>query len=226
MISENVRRRPEVETRNTNVNYDQSDYPDYPISDDSQDFYNDTTFWNQEASFNDYSSAWQTNDTQYYQSSAAAPQNAYFETVPRGSSASKSYVLWIDKKSEENANMAKQLTSDQRIQVDFVETFSSAQTHLRRHLDKIRSPSSTFQVICRGYYKSENKNPMDLLAFLNQNRLKHIPVLVFTQDEHGLRGHLKNQAASMNIYDWTDRLYISNDPRNIIVKCKSNIDHK
>ena len=221
-ISENVRRRVDVESRRTNVTRDQRTNPNYPSFDNSEDFYDDTSFWNQDISYPNYNIGWKTEYLESYEFSAGASQRGYFERVTRGNSTGKSYILWIDQKSEENARIAEQLTSDQGIQVDFAETFSRGLNHLQQHRDKIKSPSSTFQVICRGYYRSENKNPMDLLAFLNHHHLKHIRVIVFTQDEHGLQGHLKQQGPSMNIHDWRDRLYITNDSRNLVTKCKSN----
>src|SRR6185437_9760854 len=137
--------------------------------------------------------------------------------------AAKSYIFWIDKKSEENIQVMNQLTNDKGLQIDFSETFSMAKDHLQRHIQKIKSSSSKFQIICRGYYRNEDKNPLDLLRFLNNHQLEQIPVIVFTQDKQGLQNHLQSQASTMGIYDWRDRLYITEYSKELITKIKANI---
>ncbi|CAF1245666.1 unnamed protein product [Rotaria sp. Silwood1] len=101
-----------------------------------------------------------------------------------------------------------------------------AENYLQKTMEKIKSSSSPFQIICRGYYKSEDKNPLNLLFFLDRSHLKWVPVIVFTQDKEGLMYHLQNQAPSMSIQDWKDRLYIVNNSTDLIAKVKSNIKNK
>jgi hypothetical protein len=132
------------------------------------------------------------------------------------------FILWIDKKSDDIIHVMKQLTSDKSVKIDFCETLLEAENHLLRHLDKIKS-SSTFQIICRCYYKHENKNPLNLLQFLNNHGLNCIPVLVFTQDKCGLLHHLENQAPSMGINDWKQRLIITDNSEKLVRRSTENM---
>lgn len=134
------------------------------------------------------------------------------------------FILWIDKKSEDNINAVKQLTSDTDVKIDFCETLSETENYILKHVDKTKS--STFQIICRGYYKHENKNPLNLLHFLNNHALYHIPVLVFTKDKSGLLTHLQHQAPSMGINDWQQRLFITKSSEKLVKKSKENMTNK
>jgi hypothetical protein len=118
----------------------------------------------------------------------------------------------------------KQLTSDTDVKIDFCETLSEAENYILKHVDKTKS--STFQIICRGYYKHENKNPLNLLHFLNNHALYHIPVLVFTKDKSGLLTHLQHQAPSMGINDWQQRLFITKSSEKLVKKSKENMTNK
>ncbi|CAF2974217.1 unnamed protein product [Rotaria socialis] len=142
-------------------------------------------------------------------------------TVRKDSIVYKPYILWIDKKDGENDIIAKHLESNGHIHIEFFETFSSLQNYLQKSTRPIKS--SPFQIISRGYYKNEDKNPLDLLLFLNQNDLKHVPVIVFTKDKSGLETRLASQGSSKGVYDWKDRLCIITNPKELIAKCKSNI---
>ncbi|CAF4412295.1 unnamed protein product [Rotaria magnacalcarata] len=117
------------------------------------------------------------------------------------------------------------MTSGNDIKFDFYETLSSAEEHVLRLKHKIKS-SSNFQIICRGYYRDENKNPLDLLKFLNANELSHVPVVVFTKDKNGLISHLEKQAPSMDIRDWDHRLFITSSSQELITKVKEKKHHK
>ncbi|CAF4977297.1 unnamed protein product, partial [Rotaria sp. Silwood1] len=107
----------------------------------------------------------------------------------------------------------------------FQEPVVYAEDYLSRKKDEIKS-SSKLQIICRGFYKDENKNPLNLLFLLNQHRLKHVPVLVFTQDKAGLQHHLQNQAPSMDLNDWKQRLFITSSSEELLTKIKQNISNK
>ena len=94
------------------------------------------------------------------------------------------------------------------------------------HGTKLESkPSSTFQIICRGYYRDENKNPLNLLDLLDELDIRKVPVLVYTQDKSGLQKHLENQAPSMGIRNWKQRLFITNDEQELINKLKEKISN-
>ncbi|CAM4855764.1 unnamed protein product [Rotaria socialis] len=133
-----------------------------------------------------------------------------------------SFILWIDKHNSENTHIEQRLTIDRDAKVDFCETYSKGEAHISRLRERIRS-SSTFQVICRGYYRDENKNPLNLLQFLNDNGLSHIPVIVFTQDKSSLMNHLQRQAPAMGLHDWQQRLFITNSSEELTAKA---IDRK
>ncbi|CAF1930612.1 unnamed protein product [Rotaria magnacalcarata] len=135
------------------------------------------------------------------------------------------FVVWIDKITNANMSIVKTMTSGNDIKFDFYETLSSAEEHVLRLKHKIKS-SSNFQIICRGYYRDENKNPLDLLKFLNANELSHVPVVVFTKDKNGLISHLEKQAPSMDIRDWDHRLFITSSSQELITKVKEKKHHK
>jgi hypothetical protein len=67
---------------------------------------------------------------------------------------------------------------------------------------------------------------LDLLHLLNNHQLKHIPVSVFTQDQQGVQNHLEHEAKSMGINDWKQRLHITNNKEDLIIKSKANITNK
>ncbi|CAF1309140.1 unnamed protein product [Rotaria sordida] len=246
-ISERARRRRELMMQNSiaensqkNVygyqkeclnNIENTTNDDLLVDDDDEDdFYNDKKFWQTERSDHIINITTKSQSIHFQKKSgytASSKQlHPYIERVPRENNSSKSYILWIDKKSGDNSDTANQLTSDGKIHIDFRETFAMAQDHIRQISNIIKSPSSTFQIVCRGYYKNENKNPFDLLLLLNKNNLRHIPVIVFTNDKEGLLKHLENQAPSVGLTDWKDRLYITSTSKKLITKCKTHIEKK
>ncbi|CAF4963502.1 unnamed protein product [Rotaria magnacalcarata] len=158
--------------------------------------------------------------------SAQKKVQPYFENISRQANLNKSYILWIDKKIGDNGFIANQLTSNSQIHIDFCETLAAAQNHVERNLNKIKSSSSIFQVICRGYYKREHKNALDLLFFLNRNQLKHIPAIIFTHDKEGLIKHLDYEASQVGLVEWRERFYITSDTKKLIKKCRCNIAQK
>ncbi|CAF1252449.1 unnamed protein product [Rotaria sp. Silwood1] len=252
-ISEVSRHRKELQIQNTNIQNTQTKHHGYALGhvtsptscinkdvsvvdddddddDDESDYYKDNKFWKTERS--EYIGNVVVKSQEIHHKNnhghAASPKQfrPYIERIPQINNSSKSFILWIDKKNADNSDVANQLISDGKIHVDFRDTFAMAQDHIRQILNKIRSPSTAFQIVCRGYYKQENKNPFDLLLFLNKNNLKHIRVLVFTNDKQGLINHLEYQAPSVGLLDWKDRLYITSDSKKLITKCRSNIEKK
>ncbi|CAF0987127.1 unnamed protein product [Rotaria sordida] len=135
------------------------------------------------------------------------------------------FILWIDKKTSENGHIEKRLKNDKNVKIDFCETLPRAEAHILKHKDKI-TLSSTFHIICRGYYKDEDKNPLHLLRFLSDNSLSHVPVLVFTHDKSGLLTHLQSEAPSMAINDWKQRLFITGNQEELIKNIKEKIANK
>ena len=142
--------------------------------------------------------------------------------LPNDQSSKKCNILWIDEASESNGSVANYIKQTKNVEVEFFETFSQAENYLLANSTKIRVPGM-FQIITRGYHRSENKNPLDLLQILNRLRLYKVPVLVFTQDKMGLLNHLNNQASSMNTNDWRQRLFVTNNSSELLQKLEENI---
>lgn len=134
----------------------------------------------------------------------------------------KSFILWIDAKSPPNAHTEQRLTTSMDVQVDFRETYAEGERHLSRIKNRIKP--STFLIICRGYYKTEDKNPLDLLQFLNQQGLRQILVIVYTQNKSDVMYYLQRQAPSMYINDWKERLFITDRSDDLIDKVKERFD--
>lgn len=177
-------------------------------------------FWKCNDTFNYFHSIWKNGKVhQFMQGQSAAFGTASDEHT-------HAFILWIDRKAHDHAHIEQQLSHGERIKLDFCETMSKGERHLLTHIDKIRSSPSPFQIICRGYYKDENKNPLDLLQFLDTHRLQHIPVLVFTQDVSGLNGHLQHQAPTKGTHDWKQRLFITDNSEKLVTAIRENIDRR
>ncbi|CAF1245421.1 unnamed protein product [Rotaria sp. Silwood1] len=192
-------------------------------------YYDATYFWNIDNSNYYHNINWIITSMSSYTKFAGSSKNTsgiHIERISKNTTPTNSYILWIDKKTEDNSLVMKQLINEQPVHIEFCETYSMAENYLQKTMEKIKSSSSPFQIICRGYYKSEDKNPLNLLFFLDRSHLKWVPVIVFTQDKEGLMYHLQNQAPSMSIPDWKDRLYIVNNSTDLIAKVKSNIKNK
>ena len=139
-----------------------------------------------------------------------------------------SYILWMDYEKPEIADMTKHLGSDPRVHITFQPVFALAVDYLSQNKDRIRSlpQSSIFQIICRGYYASENKNAMDLLPFLKHYQIEDVPIIVMTADKPGVIKHLEYLAAAMGIQDWKSRIYVTNYHPDLITKINSNLIDK
>ncbi|CAF3819465.1 unnamed protein product [Rotaria magnacalcarata] len=194
--------------------------PNYPYQD-----FDFTFFWKLNDTFNYFANMWSqettvppvwgplpTDDIVRSDRTPVLPKNE----------VQMSFILWIDKHNIANTHIEQRLTIDRDVKVDFCETYTRGEAHISRLRERIRS-SSTFQIICRGYYKEENKNPLNLLQFLNSNGLSHIPVIVFTQDKSSLTNHLERQAPVMGLHDWQQRLFITNSSEELTAKA---IDRK
>ena len=129
-------------------------------------------------------------------------------------------ILWIDENNEGNQHFAKKFHLSNEVSVQFFKTYADGTDYLKENQEKIRSSPSKYLLICRGYYKSEDKNPLNLLSFLDYCGLRTVPILVFTQDKSGLVTHLEAQAPSMRAFDWKERLNIVNNAEDFISKVK------
>ena len=139
-----------------------------------------------------------------------------------------SYILWIDYEKPEIADMTKHLGSDPRVHITLQPVFALAVDYLSQNKDRIRSlpQSSIFQIICRGYYASENKNAMDLLPFLEHYQLKDVPIIVITGNKSAVLDHFKRQALSMGNQDWKSRIHVTSYHAELITKINSNLVDK
>lgn len=136
----------------------------------------------------------------------------------------RSFILWMDRKSNDINRIEQQLNRNSDVRIDFADTYTHAEEHLLRNKNKINKPSSKFLIICRGFYREENKNPIDLLQFLDRHGLSHIPVIAFTQDKSGLMGHLERQASSMRLNDWRQRVFVTSSSEELIRKVQEKTD--
>ncbi|CAF3912106.1 unnamed protein product, partial [Rotaria magnacalcarata] len=214
-----------VNPYNWNVDKDKSYYipPNYTYPD-----FNYTFFWNLNDNFNYFNSIWKDGRVVplVWGTSQTDQSNSSDRTIVTPTAeAQMLFVLWIDKESIENTHFVSKLTSEKDVRVDFRETYSSGEAYISAIKNKIKSPSS-FLIICRGYYREENKNPLNLLRFLNYNNLRHVPVIVFTQDKNGLLSHFHNQASSMDTRDWQQRLFITSSSAELITEVKKRRNHK
>lgn len=161
----------------------------------------------------------------HFGSGGSKPDFSQFviERRPRGGGAGedkKFSILWIDENNEGNQHFAKKFHLGNEVSVQFFKTFADGTDYLKEHQEKICSSPSKYLLICRGYYKSEDKNPLNLLSFLDYCNLRNVTILVFTQDKSGLVTHLEKQAPSMRAFDWKERLDIVNNAEEFISKVK------
>ena len=185
--------------------------PDYPDA-----FFHYHYFWVRNDFYNYYS---------FNANNLGERKESKLDNVRTESDDGRRFLLWIDAKNPSNCRVEKRLKKHGTVHIDFCETFSQAASLLSRQRERIK-PSAAFQIICRGYYKDENKNPLNLLDVLDDLDLSHVPVLVFTQDKSGLQHHLENQASSMGMRTWKRRLFITSDDEELVNKLKENISKK
>ena len=176
-------------------------------------YVDDQHFWRQDDPHDYYHSIWHDKAS---------------EQASRKSDSPISYILWMDSDKEELSRMTKHLGSDPRVHITFQETFALATHYLLQNIDKIKSlpESSIFQIICRGYYASEDKNALHLLLFLNHHHLQYVPIVVITADKPGVLHHFRNQASSMGIQDWRSRIYVTDNSADLITKINANLIDK
>lgn len=137
----------------------------------------------------------------------------------------RSFILWIDRKDNDSSRIEQQLTHDRDVKIEFRETYSHAEEYLLTNRQKISKQTSNFLIICRGFYRDENKNPIDLLQLLDWHGLGCVPVIVFTQNKLGLMVHLEKQALPMRISNWQERLFITDRFDELIKEAKQKTGH-
>ena len=162
---------------------------------------------------------WQYNDLfNYYQQLYHNGQVVPFVwTMGSSEDSNKKFILWIDTKDGGNDLIATKLSSEKSIEIEFCKTMQKAEDYLLENKDSLEARES-YQIISRGFYKDENKNPLNLLDFLSAKRMHKAQVFVFTQDREGVEQHLEKQAPSFHISDWKEKLIICEDPDELIGK--------
>lgn len=198
------------------------------LSNDFPDDFDVKQFWDTAQNGNFAYSSWKSVEKQSFTWTSGQVKQTFHKSVEKSSIKStleQARVLWIDKKTDEILEMVKRLSHEIHVEVEFCEKFSYVESYFKKNIEYFTSSSLPFQIICRGYYKYEDKNPLDLLCLLNSYNLQHIPVTVFTNDKEGLIGHLKSQAPSKGTNDWKSRLYIVRHRTDLIDNVKANIKH-
>ena len=169
---------------------------------------------------------WQPNDPHDYYNSIW-----HDKTVDAGNSKGElpmTYILWVDYEKPAIAPMTSHLSSDPRVHITFQPTFTQATEYILLNIEKIKAlpQSSVFQIICRGYYASEDKNPFDLLPFLTRHKLEYVPIIVITSDKKGVLDHFTYQGAVMGIQHWKNRIYVTNYHAELITRINANLIKK
>ena len=228
VVADDVRRQREKNIYNPfnwNADKDKQSYipSDYPYEDFDYKF-----FWKSNDMFNYFNTIWMNGKAipfQWKMSQSEASSNRGQRAISTMDELPTWSILWIDKMNDDNMHVINQLAHNSNVKTEFRHSLSEAENHILTCIDQIRS-SSTFQIICRGYYKRENKNPLNLLHFLDNHQLNHVPVFVFTEDKSGVEHHFHNQAPAMNIHDWQQRLTVVSNSEDLVKKLKRNMSNK
>ena len=228
LVADDVRRHREKihNTYDWNVDKDKKYVvpSNYPYEDFDYKF-----FWKTNDMFNYFNTMWVNGKAvpfTWKMSQSAASGERDQRAIVSTNEPSVCYILWIDRMTSDNRRVVDQLAAENNnVKIEFHDTLSASQNYILTNMDKIRS-SPTFQIICRGYYRHENKNPLNLLEFLNNHGLRHIPIIVFTEDTAGVEHHFQNQAPSMNIYDWQERFTLTSSSESLVKRIKRNITGK
>lgn len=138
--------------------------------------------------------------------------------------AKKFFILWIDVKTPQHLQLARKLEEKGNVQVDFAETYAKGEKYLSERKAKIQS-WNRFLIICRGYFREENKNALNLLQCLDNNHLAMYSVIIFTRDKDGLMAKFDEQAPQMGLYGWRRRLQVTNQSKDFMEKLEYHIEH-
>lgn len=229
LVADDVSRHRDKSIQNTfdwNTDKDKKRFipSDYPYEDFDYRF-----FWKKNDNFNYFNNIWVNGRVVPFvwkMSQPEASSNRDQKSIVSTNESSACFILWIDRMTDDNRRVVSQLSAEyNNVKVDFRDTLSEAQNYILQNVHNIRS-SSTFQIICRGYYKHENKNPLNLLQFLDNHGLSHVSVIVFTEDKAGVEHHFQNQAPSMNIRDWEERITLTSTSESLVKRIKRNITGK
>lgn len=132
-------------------------------------------------------------------------------------------ILWIDENNQEHEGYVKKFEKFGRIHVDFKETYDDAVHYLVNNRVKIQSYRG-FLIICRGYYRNENKNPLDLLKYLDQHGFCNQPIVVFTTRKMNLIKRFDEEAKQKGLREWRHAIEITIDDSDLIPRVKYYIE--
>ncbi|CAF0766498.1 unnamed protein product [Didymodactylos carnosus] len=125
------------------------------------------------------------------------------ETEKQPQTSNDPHILWIDNESEDP--LCRHLKAESGVNIAFCETIAMAEEYLSKNIQYIKNCRS-FQIVCRGYYKSENKNPLNILHLVDKNRIScSTPILVYTRDKSGVEKWLAQSPTQA----WRQRLFIT-----------------
>ena len=205
---------------------DYSPHLDYQLlwTTTTTDNYDPTAFWYDQSyltdlHFDENAVDWELTSGQIFFGSRA-PMTTVCRVSRDERRKEKLRVLWIDRRTNENDQLAKAMTKRFDLRLDFAETFADAEKYLQENKESLRS-SFRFVIICRGYFPEEKKNPMDLHETLLRLKLGRIPILVYTNDVTGLKQHLDQQSKAMKFARWKDRFEMTNDRDQLVSKVKA-----
>lgn len=134
-------------------------------------------------------------------------------------------ILWIDENNDENRRSARRILEETNVSVDFSRTPSTAEAYILKKLKDVENlpPFGYLQIICRGYYKKTNETSMHVLRFLDQKKVKSVPVMIYTRNAIDTKKCLIQQATEMGNQHWMDRLFITDNRKNLIKELSTNL---
>jgi hypothetical protein len=174
-----------------------------------------TQFWSQKETYNYYIGSELTND----------PNDFTFKKKYNGiACAFTPFIIWIDTKTDLKDVIERKLEMTHKAEFEFCQTFSQGTDYVLQYNDQIRS--SMYQIVCRGYYPSEDKNALNLLELLTDLQLHHLPILVITRHKANIISRFNIQAPQMDLHNWKEQIFITDDFDHLLKELKQNIDKK
>ena len=182
---------------------------------DPDDSCNGTEYWGLDDTYNYYLG---------YESATGPDTSVLKEKCEELKNQFTSCILWIDAKSNLTEIVEKKLTITDKTKIDFRQTFIQGIDYLVQNRPKIES--SMYQIVCRAYYRDEHKNALDLLDLLIDLRLDYLPILIMTKNKAKVESHMNTQAPTMDLHNWKELVFITDDIDELYKKLKDNIANK
>ncbi|CAF1381643.1 unnamed protein product [Didymodactylos carnosus] len=127
------------------------------------------------------------------------------ETEKQPQTSNGPHILWVD--SESKDPLCRHLKAESGVTIAFCETYAMAEEYLSKNIQYIKN-CRPFQIICRGYYQSENRNPLNILDLINNNEISYsTSIVVYTRDKSGVERWLAQSPTQA----WRQRLFITDD---------------